>query len=73
MKKVLLGSGVALGLALLGTVSASANTMPSPGGGPAFGQHVQAMSPGHGGMTGAAFGKCVSTMASEDTCPCPMT
>ena len=72
MRRLLIGSCVAFGLALLGTVTASADTMPSPGGGPAFGQHVAAMSPGSGGMAGATFGECVSTMASQGTCPCTM-
>jgi hypothetical protein len=41
--------------------------------GPAFGQHVAAMSPGHGGMEAGTFGACVSAMAAYGVCklPCP--
>jgi hypothetical protein len=73
MKRILIGFGLSAALLLLGATSVGADTMPTPGGGPAFGQHVASMSPGNGGpMTGAAFGACVSAMASQAVCPCPI-
>ena len=74
MKRILIGVGLSFGLLMMGTISVSADTMPmpAPGGGPAFGQHVSAMSPGQGGMTaGPAVGECVSSMASLGVCACP--
>jgi hypothetical protein len=73
MKRVLFGFGLAFGLLLLGTASVSADTMPTPGDGSAFGQHVAAMSPANLGMTGSLFGGCVSSMASQGVCPCPIS
>ncbi|HET7421367.1 MAG TPA: hypothetical protein VFL27_13410 [Candidatus Dormibacteraeota bacterium] len=71
MKRALIALGVAFGLLVLGSGSVLADAMPTPGGGPAFGQHVEAMSPGVGGtMMGADFGVCVSAMASTSICPC---
>jgi hypothetical protein len=72
MNKILMGFSLAVGLLLLGGTSVSADTMPTPGGGPNFGQHVAAMSPGNGGvMPGAAFGACISAMAELGLCNCP--
>ena len=71
MRKLAVAFAVAAALWIGGASSAFADTMPAPGGGPAFGQHVAMMSPGNGGMTGPAFGTCVSTMASQGVCGCP--
>jgi hypothetical protein len=60
---------------ILGAAPALADVMPTPGGGPAFGQHVSTMAPGNGGMSGVSFGECVSSMATGTCiciCPCPM-
>lgn len=71
MKKLAVGFAVAVALWIVGATSAFADTMPTPGGGPAFGQHVAMMSPANSGMSGQAFGTCVSAMASQGVCGCP--
>ena len=71
MRKLLIALVVAIASLVFGGTSAFACTMPTPGGGPAFGQHVSAMSPGQADMmTGSAFGSMVAMMASQGTCDC---
>ncbi len=66
MRRVLLGAvlGMALALSAFGSVAAEA----SPGGGPAFGQHVAGMAPAHPIDHGRDFGTCVSELAMTGEC-----
>ena len=70
MKKLAVGFAVAVAIWIVGAATAFADTMPTPGGGPAFGQHVAMMAPANSGMTGQAFASCVSAMASQGVCGC---
>ena len=77
MKKLIVGSSLAsvlaLALLVLGSAAVSADVgMPTPGDGSAFGQHIASMAPGNGGMMPGTMGECVSTMASQGTCTCPV-
>jgi hypothetical protein len=66
MRTVLLGTvlGLTLALSVLGSAAAG----PSPGGGPAFGEHVADMAPAHPVDLGRDFGGCVSELATTGEC-----
>ena len=66
MRTVFLGT--VLGLALALSVFGPAAAEPSPGGGPAFGQHVADMAPAHPIDHGRDFGRCVSDLATTGEC-----
>jgi hypothetical protein len=55
-------------LAAVGAAPVGAEEV-APGGGDAFGQHVAGMAPEHAIAHGAAFGACVSAMATTGSCP----
>lgn len=67
MKGILLGVSLMGAVLLAGAVPAFAEPL-TPGGGPAFGQHVSGMAPDHAKDHGAVFGECVSTMAQGAGC-----
>ena len=67
-KHLIAAATAAILLGSLGTGIAAAEP-PTPGGGPAFGQHVASMTPDHPQDHGAMFGECVSAMARGEGCP----
>lgn len=67
MRTALLGSTVAV--VLLAAVPLRAHAAePTPGRGPAFGQHIASMALEHPPKLGREFGQCVSTMARGLPC-----
>lgn len=69
MQRTLIATIAAGAIALAGIAQASAEEGVSPGGGPAFGQHVSGMAPEHPKGHGRMFGQCVSAMARTGQCP----
>jgi hypothetical protein len=64
-----LSGALFVGVLMLGAAPAAVASDASPGGGPAFGQHVSDMAPDHPLEHGGRhFGACVSGMA-RGTCP----
>ena len=67
MKGLVLGIALIAGTLVAGAAPALANPA-SPGGGPAFGQHISGHAPEHPVLHGAMFGECVSMMAQGEGC-----